>query len=254
MKRTAGAWIGLTGGLIGLIIALGAILLTPGVSLYAILGPLLIVGGVVFLVYRLYLGPLLNQRRLQREGEAGMARILEVKDTGITINNQPQVKLILEVRNRLGMTYTAECRVLVSRIHPNQFLPGMELAVRIDPKNEKNVVIDRSGPFQSGSGTPSAKDLQEELEKLQQEQQQIAATGRPARAIVKRYTWLGAYVNGNNPYVELELEIIPDQAPAFSGKARGVIGEAAVAKFQPGEEIFVKYDLYDNSRVVIERS
>jgi len=54
--------------------------------------------------------------------------------------------------------------------------------------------------------------------------------------------------------VELELEVLPENAASFSGKAKGVIAEASVPKYQPGQEIFVKYDLYDNSRVVIDHS
>lgn len=82
----------------------------------------------------------------------------------------------------------------------------------------------------------------------------LGITGRPARVIIKKYTWLGANVNGNNPYVELELEVLPENSSSFSSKARGVIAEASVPKYQPGKEIFVKYDLYDKSKVVIDHS
>jgi len=89
---------------------------------------------------------------------------------------------------------------------------------------------------------------------FQKDNETISLSGRPARAIIKKYTWLGAYVNGNNPYVELELEVLPENAVAFGGKAKGVIAEASVSKYQPGHEVFVKYDLYDNSKVVIDHS
>jgi hypothetical protein len=89
---------------------------------------------------------------------------------------------------------------------------------------------------------------------MQKNNEAISLSGRPARAIIKKYTWLGAYVNGNNPYVELELEVLPENAASFSGKARGVIADASIPKYQPGSEIFVKYDLYDNSKVVIDHS
>ena len=96
--------------------------------------------------------------------------------------------------------------------------------------------------------------LKSELEQLQQSNDAIALSGRPARAIVKKYTWLGTYVNGQNPYVELEVEVLPEHSSSFGAKTRGVIAAASVAKYQPGSEIHVKYDFYDNSRVVIDRS
>lgn len=256
----AGMWIGIVGGIVGLLVGIGAVVATGGQSgIYIGLGMLVVFGGMFYLFYRLFFKPMINAARLQKTGIPGTAKILEVKDTGVTINNNPQVKLILEVKNSFGQRYNAQCRVLVSRINPNAYMPGMELPVKIDPKNEQNVVIDFSAgkqttPLGSAFSSGNTAVLQAELEQMQKDNNAISQSGKPARAIIKKYTWLGAYVNGNNPYVELEMEVLPENAAAFSGKAKGVIGEAAVNKFQPGCEIFVKYDLYDNSKVVIDHS
>ena len=262
MKMNVGAWIGIIGGIIGLLVGVGAVVATAGQSgIYVGLGMLVLFGGMFYLFYRLFFKPMINAARLQKTGLPGKATILEVKDTGVTINNSPQVKLMLEVKNSYGQKYNAQCRVLVSRINPNMFMPGMEVPVKIDPKNEQNVVIDYSSGKQTTSSAaatlasqPNATALQAELEQLQKDNNAIYESGRPAKAIVKKNTWLGAYVNGNNPYVELELEILPENAPSFSGKAKGVINEVSVNKFQPGCEVFVKYDFYDNSKVVVDHS
>jgi hypothetical protein len=135
----------------------------------------------------------------------------------------------------------------------------MEVPVKIDPTNEMNVVLDFSGGSKTQAANtvfnqPNAENLKAELEQLQKDNDAIMASGRPARAIIKKNSFLGANVNGNNPYVELELEVLPDNAASFSGKARGVISEASLNKYQPGCTVFVKYDLYDNSKVVIDHS
>lgn len=261
MKMNAGIWIGIIGGIIGLVVGVGAVIATGGnQGIYMGLGMLALFGGMFYLFYRIFFKPMINASRLQKTGIPGKARILEVRDTGVTINNNPQVKLILEVKNSFGQKYNAQCRVLVSRINPWAYQPGMEVPVKIDPKNEQNVVLDFSGNTSSASQQQqtssglNAETLKAELEKMQADNNAIAASGRPARAIIKNYTWLGAYVNGNNPYVELELEVLPDNAPSFSGKAKGVVAEASVPKYQPGQIIYVKYDLYDNSKVVIDHS
>lgn len=257
MKMNAGAWIGIIGGIVGLLVGIGVVIMTAGsTGIYISIAMLALFGGMFYLFYRLFFKPMINANRLQKIGLSGKARILEVKDTGVTINNSPQVKLILEVKSSLGQKYTTQCRVLVSRLNPWAYQPGMEVPVKIDPANEQNVVLDFSGGTSSGHQASATDEtiLKTELEKLQQDNDAIALSGRPARAIVKKYTWLGAYVNGNNPYVELELEILPEHLPSFSGKARGVIAESSVQKYQPGEEIYVKYDLYDNSKVVIDHS
>lgn len=258
MKMNAGIWIGIIGGIIGLLVGVGAVVATGGKSgIWMGLGMLVIFGGMFYLFYRIFFKPMINANRLQKTGLPGKAVILEVKDTGVTINNNPQVKLILEVKNSLGQKYTTQCRVLVSRINPGAYMPGMELPVKIDPKNEMNVVIDFSGGNQSASAIPNHPNpeaMKAELEQMQKDNEAILISGKPARAIIKKVTLLGVNVNGNNPYVELELEVLPDNYPSFPGKAKGVIGEAALSKYQPGCTVFVKYDLYDNSKVVVEHS
>jgi hypothetical protein len=259
MKMNAGIWIGIISGVIGLLVGVGAVVTTAGQSgIYIGIGMLAIFGGMFYLFYRLFFKPMINTARLQKTGLPGSARILEVKDTGVTINNNPQVKLMLEVKNNFGQKYNTQCRVLVSRINPNAFMPGMEVPVKIDPKNEQNVVIDFSGSTKASNAfslsQPNEAALKTELEQLQKDNEAISLSGRPARAIIKKYTWLGAYVNGNNPYAEIEVEVLPENYPSFSGKTKGVIAETSVSKYQPGQEIFVKYDLYDNSKVVIDHS
>ncbi len=224
-------------------------------GIYMGIGMLVLFGGMFYLFYRLFFKPIINANRLQKTGMPGTARILEVKDTGVTINNNPQVKLMLEVKNSLGQKYTTQCRVLMSRINPGAYSPGMELPVKIDPKNEMNVVIDFTTAKQFTSAIPNHPNpqaMKAELEQMQKDNEVILISGKPARAIIKKVILLGVNVTGNNPYVEVELEVLPDNYPSFPGKAKGVIAEASLPKYQPGSMVFVKYDLYDNSKVVIE--
>lgn len=266
IKPNIWMWIGIGGGIAGLLIGVMSVFMTvPGTTgILTGIGMLAVFGGMFFLFYKLFFAPMFNTARLQKTGIPGKATILEVRDTGVTVNNSPQVKLVLEVKNSFGQKYTTTTRVLVSRINPFAYQPGMEVPVKIDPKNEKNVVLDFSGGTRTAgaggfgnNGNYSQADiegLKAELEQLQKDNDAILASGKSARAIVKKYTWLGANVNGDNPYVELELEVLPEGAASFSGKARGVIAETSVPKYQPGREVYVKYDLYDNSKLTIERS
>ena len=260
MKMNAGAWIWIICGIIGLVVGIGAVVATGGKSGIGIgLAMLAVFGGMFYIFYRIFFKPMINTARLQKTGLPGKATIVEVRDTGVTINNSPQVKLMLEVKNSFGQKYNAQCRVLVSRINPNMFIPGMEVPVLIDPKNEQNVVIDYRAGNQSAAAAsilahPDKTAWEAELVQFQKDNDAILLSGKPARAIIKKYTWLGAYINGNNPFAELELEVLPENGPAFSGKARGAFSEASLPKYQPGCGIFVKYDLYDNSKVAIDHS
>lgn len=56
-KMNAGAWIGLAGAIIGIVVAIAAVLMTADSSgLYITLGTLIIIGGMIFLFYKLFLG------------------------------------------------------------------------------------------------------------------------------------------------------------------------------------------------------
>lgn len=258
LKMNAGVWIGIIGGIIGLAVGVGAVVATDGSEgKYIALGMLLLFGGVFYLLYRLIFKPMINMARLQKTGIPARATILEVKDTGVTINNSPQVKLVLEVKNSFGQKYTTQTRVLVSRINPNAYMPGMEIPVKVDSKNELNVVVDFSGGAPASNTATMAFNqtaVQAELEQIEKENEIIRTSGKPARAIIKKNTFLGVNVNGNNPWVLLELEVLPEGSSSFSASTKGVIKESSVPKFQPGCEIYVKYDFYDNSKVAIDHS
>lgn len=259
MKMNAGAWIGIAGGLIGLIVGIGSVLASGDTTgVYIAAGILLLFGGMFYLFYRLFFAPMILASRLKKTGIAGKAVIKEVHDTGVTINNNPQVKLLLEIKNSLGQKYTTTVRTLVSRLQPQLYQPGMTIPVLIDPKDENVVVVDLGGEtktnYNSRLNSTQESQLKEELLKNQQDGDTVRLTGKPARAIVKKYTWLGVYINGNNPYAEIEIEVMPADAPAFAAKVKGAISEQSVSKYQPGEEIFVKYDAYDLTKVAIDHS
>jgi hypothetical protein len=259
MKMNAGAWIGIAGGLIGIIVAIVSVLMTGGSEgIYIAAGILAFGGGIFYLFYKLLFAPIILASRLKKTGIAGKALIKEVRDTGVTVNNSPQVKLVLEIKNPLGQRYTATLRTLISRLQPQLYQPGMTIPVLIDPKDENKLVIDFSGGQQSkynnNMSSADQEKLKNELMKFNDQDTYIRNSGKSARAIVKKYTWLGVNINGNNPYAELEIEVMPDDKPAFAATVKGAIKEESVPKYQPGEEIFVKYDIYDLKKVAIDHS
>jgi hypothetical protein len=134
----------------------------------------------------------------------------------------------------------------------------MTIPVLIDPKNENIVVVDFSGgqqpKYNNSMSSADQEKLKNELMKFNDQDTYIRNSGKSARAIVKKYTWLGVNINGNNPYAELEIEVMPDDKPAFAATVKGAIKEESVPKYQPGEEIFVKYDIYDLKKVAIDHS
>ena len=142
----AGIWIGIIGGIVGLLVAIGSVVSVGGSSgIYIAIGIACIGGGMFFLFYKLLFAPMILAARLKKTGIPGKALIKDVQDTGVTVNNSPQVKLTLEVKNTYGQVYTATVRTLISRLQPQLFQPGMTVPVLIDPNDEKKLIIDYSG-------------------------------------------------------------------------------------------------------------
>ena len=82
-------------------------------------------------------------RRLQETGEPATARVVEIWDTGMTVNDDPVIGLRVEVSRADGSVYAATiAKSLVSRVHVPQFQPGATVPVRVDPEDAANVALD----------------------------------------------------------------------------------------------------------------
>jgi hypothetical protein len=248
-----GMAIGLLGGLAGLAV---------GIYFAPVMGS---ITGAIFIivfgwVYFAFFRGLGGSKKILETGLPAQATILEVRDTGVTVNNDPQIKLILQVNPQTGMPYQVEVKLLISRLETYKFQPGMVLPVKYDPNDTSKVAIDFSGGADSSAGTAPAPDpsqvqqLQDMLVKIDNANQQLMQYGEEAKAIVMKYIPMGINVNGNNPAVTLELEVLPTSHEPFKATAKGVIKDTSVPKYQPGCEIYVKFDPNDTSKVTISHS
>ncbi len=80
-------------------------------------------------------------KRIRRIGLPAEAMVLDISDTGMTLNNDPIVAFRLEVRPPSGAPYEAETRGRVSRLHVPQVQPGAVLPVVIDPQDRMKVAL-----------------------------------------------------------------------------------------------------------------
>jgi hypothetical protein len=82
-------------------------------------------------------------KRLHQTGTAASARILEIWDTGITVNEDPVIGMRVEIARPDGTTYTPSIpKSLISRLDIPRFQPGATVSVRIDPRNPDVVALD----------------------------------------------------------------------------------------------------------------
>jgi len=81
-------------------------------------------------------------RELSKTGLPAEAAILRIWDTGVTVNDDPVVGFLLDVRPADQPAFQAETKICISRVLIPQYQPGAIVPVRFDPKDRRCVSLD----------------------------------------------------------------------------------------------------------------
>lgn len=113
---------------------------------------LLFVGtGILALaVLTVTIGPVIKrvmgQTTVKLEGQDARATIRDVQDTGVEVNERPQVKFVVWVEPSTIPAYQAELVVTASVVElANQYRVGAQIHVRYDPKDPSKLAL--IGPY-----------------------------------------------------------------------------------------------------------
>jgi hypothetical protein len=131
------------------------------------IGPMIImVVALIIVILTLYSSYRMISPAQIKNGVAAEAKILKVWDTGTTVNDNPQIGLLLEVTAPDGSSFQAEAKTLVSRLSVALVQPGTAAKVVYDPEKPKRIQVREvcvGNP--AGSG---ALARMEELEQLRE--------------------------------------------------------------------------------------
>ncbi len=97
---------------------------------------------------------------LQRTGLPAQATIVRIWDTGMTVNDDPVVGFLLDVRPASGAPWQAETKQLVSRLAVPAVQPGAVVAARYDPADHTRVSLalaDRAPEPAGAHATPAGR-------------------------------------------------------------------------------------------------
>lgn len=252
---------GLIGGLIGVVAAFMA---------HWIVG--IVILGVEFFVFRLLwkvlFQPILKQKRLMAEGIDADATILSLSETGSSLQiggalPKAGVELVLEVSPSYMASYQASVRTYITVFEMQKFQPGSKIKIKYNPKNPQELIVVEGHAFTNfKTGIEINKeDAQKLLETVTETQKDLFERGIEKKAVIKSSKETGVVVNGDNPLVEMEVEVNPGGLEAYAAKVYAVVVRASLYKTAPGKEILVKTDpnnkeiltlfsLQDNSTVV----
>lgn len=250
-----GGRIGLIGGLIGFI---AAFMVAPIPALFMFT----IIFGVFYFVFKGIFYPEVEARRLRQIGQDATATILEVKETGWTVNKIYYiVNFVLEVRPKDRPAYQANLRRMISRLTMAKFQVGAVIPVKFDPNNPQKVTLIESTqalPQEANATAPISTDQMKEvgamIAKRDAMNKELLAKGEEAEATILRAWEMGIRVNGDNPFMGFLLEVRPNNQPVFTAEAQAPIMRANVPKYQPGRNIHVRFDPNDQTRVTLEQA
>jgi hypothetical protein len=112
------------------------------VSTYAPIAITVVVLVFVFLVFRKVFGGISRNNALLMNGEPAQATVLQLWDTGVSLNDNPQVGLLLEVHPQNRSTYQVQTKSFISRLKVSQVQTGAVVAVKVDPTDPAKVALD----------------------------------------------------------------------------------------------------------------
>jgi hypothetical protein len=218
---------------------------------------------------------------LRATGLPGQARILSATQTGLSVNDQPQVELELEVEASGRPAYKATRKEIVPLIALGRLSSGQPLPVKVDPKNPQNLAIEWEGPSETsadpfGPGSPwaalggaapsaaapmgavpaaggmhftvdGASGQETDLGDLSQHadvealKQRMKSVGQRGEATIDEVVDTGMSVGENKLYVTTMTVTIPGKAP-YQSKSPSLVAPKRIPQLVVGAKVPVWVD------------
>ncbi|MEU8895390.1 hypothetical protein [Nocardia sp. NPDC048505] len=182
-----------------------------------------------------------------RNGLIGIGTVRSFHHTGVTLNDQPQVRIDFSVEGADGKVFRSTARMVVPLTELALLRPGVVLPVRYLPERTDKVEVDMSGNtaaaqramnesmIRKGFTTPAKLD--------------IAARGIQAQAVVQSLSVPGEIRDGHSR-IDLGLVVTRPDGSTFATHAEKFLPPALVGGVQVGRIVQVHY-LPGNEREVV---
>ena len=209
--------------------------------------------------------------QIQTQGIPGQAVITGMRQTGMYLNEQPQVELQLQVSTQMQAAYQVTKKEYVPLMMLGTLTSGRPLPVKVDPVNPQNIVIEWgsaasfggpvgapiagmpgvmptpvvAGPGQAGYAAAGAVDPGEMKKKL-------LATGVAGTAKVISSAPTGQMDAEGRPMHSMMLEINVPGHPPMQGPAVVGIPPERAELLEPGDTVPIKADPANPSMMAVD--
>jgi hypothetical protein len=216
--------------------------------------------GVLLLIWGArWSGKYQEAQRLKATGVPGQARIMNMRQTGVYVNEQPQVELTLEVSSEMQGPYQVTLKEYVPLMLLGALTSGRPLPVKVDPQNPQNVVIEwenaMSGGMQMGGGMPMGGGMAVGAggqvmqgtgppagERSEDTKKRVLETGISGQARVVSANKTGQNDPEGRPIFDLQLEVQLPGYPPINAPAKVGIPHERVDQLEPGDTVPIKAD------------
>lgn len=212
--------------------------------------PFLIVGGLLAAtsVVLLLFGVRFNRRYLAAQalragGVRGTAQVVSARQTGVLMNEQPQVVLDLRITAPGHGTYDARVKEYVPLIALGMLGTGRPLSVLVDPQDRTKILVEWSFAAPAPAAAPQAPAV--DAAEAARMKAQILATGIPGTVRVLSAEFAGSLDDQGRPLYSTQLHIQVDGRAPVTGPAVFAVPLERVSVMQPGGVIPIKADPYD---------
>ncbi|AXK87240.1 hypothetical protein SAMN05421776_103437 [Nocardia farcinica] len=183
-----------------------------------------------------------------RAGLTGLGTVKSVRQTGVQVNDQPQVRIEFGVEGADGKVFDATARLVVPLTELALLRPGVVLPVRYLPHRTDTVQVDLSGDTAEAQRVMNQSMIRKGFTTAAK--LDIAARGIAAQAVVQSLAVTGRIREGYAE-VRIGLAVTRPDGSTFTTRTEKFLPPAGVANVQVGRIVQVHYLPENENEVVL---
>jgi hypothetical protein len=190
---------------------------------------------------------------LRETGLPGVGQIVGLRQTGVSMNDQPQVEITLSVQIEGRIPYTVTRKEFVPLMLLGTLTSGAPLPLKVNPTNPDDVVIEweRAGGLPAtprgvigGTNLPTEQALEANRTRLRQ-------VGLDGRASIDRAEDTGVLL-GDNHIVLLGITVTRSGSNPYTVSFAGAVPASQMGRCVAGNSVAVKIDPADPKALMID--
>lgn len=212
---------------------------------------LAVLGLTGFVFYRVFKGMSQNSN-VVKTGVSAPAVILEVQDTGVSMNNSMQARLKLQVTPSNHPPFQATTTAFVNRFQVGMLVPGASVQVKFDPNDISKVAVESLG---GAMGAANVQSIQAAVLAQDQYYNQLRQTGEEAVATILTAEETNIRAAEGGSVFRFTFNVRPQMGESFTAGTQAAIADASRYKYTVGQQVYVRYDPNgDKKQVALDRA